>query len=145
MIISWSEGNVLLKRWCLTSDVLNHVTCSGVEVELSCPDVFIKIAINPETILWMTVQNVLDHASNMGILLRWRDMAHWSLSWALQTCLKIREIGKQPHGDAEEDLLGGKPGCNDAVQGISKHRRWPSDRNGKPQMSHSIWKSGVAS
>lgn len=29
------------------------------------------------------------------------------LSWELQTCLKSREIGEQPHSDAEEDLLGG--------------------------------------
>ena len=33
MIISWSEGDVLLKRWHLMFDVLNHVTClGGVEV-----------------------------------------------------------------------------------------------------------------
>ena len=30
-----------------------------------------------------------------------------NLSWALQTCLKSQEIGEQPHGDVEEDLLGG--------------------------------------
>ena len=33
MIISWSEGDVLLKRWRLMFDEINHVTCSGgVEV-----------------------------------------------------------------------------------------------------------------